>query len=230
MSSQVNELRLQVERLTYDNKEGTITIDILKEQNQDTKNELDEFKKQIVELKSQQKDTSVEEKEKKKQEKMAIMMAKFDTQGAFSEKDEQLRELLAKLEEIDSDADVTKLSADDTTAIRRQLADGQTLLRETVDRLRHTQEENEVIIRRRDELEERVRQLEEEYEELLGACIFFDPKHIAKIRYYTFTEKTIHDEEASNIDIADSVAELKVGHMYYRRYNCAKRIHLTEQA
>lgn len=79
MSGQLNELRLQVERLDYDNKESIITIDILKEQNQDTKGELDELKKTITELKSSQKDASVEDKEKRKQEKMAMMMAKFDT-------------------------------------------------------------------------------------------------------------------------------------------------------
>ena len=82
MSSQLNELRLQVERLDYDNKEGVITIDILKEQNQDARNELEELKKMIAELKAAaQKDASVEDKEKRKQEKMAMMMAKFDTVG-----------------------------------------------------------------------------------------------------------------------------------------------------
>lgn len=81
MSSQLNELRLQVERLDYDNKEGVITVDILKEQNADAKAELDELKKQISELKVSQKDASTEDKEKRKQEKMALMMAKFDTVG-----------------------------------------------------------------------------------------------------------------------------------------------------
>ena len=81
MSGQLNELRLQVERLNYDNKEGVITIDILKEQNQDAKNELEELKKSLAELKTTQKDASVEEREKRKQEKMAMMMAKFDTVG-----------------------------------------------------------------------------------------------------------------------------------------------------
>ena len=78
MSSQLNELRLQVERLDYDNKEGAITIDILKEQNQDAKGELEELRKQILELKNTQKDALAEDKEKRKQEKMAMMMAKFD--------------------------------------------------------------------------------------------------------------------------------------------------------
>jgi kinesin family protein 5 len=118
MSSQLNDLKLQVERLDYDNKEGIITIDILKEQNQDANAELDELRKQIAELKISQKDgSSAEDKEKRKQEKMAMMMAKFDSvscsenltlhsylllrgaqQGAFSEKDEQLRQILSKLD------------------------------------------------------------------------------------------------------------------------------------
>lgn len=41
-------------------------------------------------------------------------------------------------------------------------------MRETVDRLRQSQEENEMISRRRDELEARVSTLEADYEELLG--------------------------------------------------------------
>jgi hypothetical protein len=81
MSTQLNELRLQVERLDYDNKEGVITIDILKEQNQDARNELEELKKLIAELQTAQRDASIEDKEKRKQEKMALMMAKFDTVG-----------------------------------------------------------------------------------------------------------------------------------------------------
>ncbi|KAK7693379.1 hypothetical protein QCA50_002947 [Cerrena zonata] len=189
MSGNLNELRLQVERLDYDNKESMITIDILKEQNQDGKNELEELKKIIADLKAAQKDASAEDKEKRKQEKMALMMAKFDAQGTFSEKDEQLRQLLAKLDTIDNDASLSTLSHDDIVAIRRQLVDGQALIRETVDRLRQSQEENEMHTRRRDELESRVSGLEAEYEELL--------------------EKTINDEEVSNVDVAESMAELK---------------------
>ncbi|KAK0459753.1 kinesin heavy chain [Desarmillaria tabescens] len=203
MSSQINELRLQVERLDYDNKEDVITIDILKEQNADSKNELEELKKQIAELKSAQKESSAEDKEKRKQEKMALMMAKFDTQGAFSEKDDQLRQILAKLDAADS---VSSLTADDLTAIRRQLAEGQSLVRETVDRLRQSQEENEMIIRRRDELESRVASLETEYEELL--------------------EKTIHDEETSNVDIAESMADLK--NKLEAQYAAKRDAHLSE--
>ncbi|KAA1471145.1 kinesin heavy chain [Dentipellis sp. KUC8613] len=208
MSAQLNELRLQVERLDYDNKEGVITIDILKEQNLDSKNELEELKKTIADLKSSQKDVSTEDKEKRKQEKMALMMAQFDTQGTFSEKDEQLRQILAKLDTIDSDTAVSTLSVDDITQVRRQLAEGQSLIRDTVDRLRQRQEENEMITRRKDELESRLAALEAEYEELL--------------------EKTIHDEETSNVDLAESMAELK--NKLEAQYAAKRDAHVNEVA
>lgn len=51
------------------------------------------------------------------------------------------------------------------------MSEGQSMVRETVDRLRQSQEENEMVTRRRDELEARVAALETEYEELLGECL-----------------------------------------------------------
>lgn len=79
MSAQLNELRMQLERLDYENKEGAITADTLKEQNADLVNELEELKKTIQDLRSMLKDPSAEDKERKKAEKMAQMMAQFDT-------------------------------------------------------------------------------------------------------------------------------------------------------
>ena len=66
-------------------------------------------------------------------------------------------------------ATISSLTVDDVVAARRQLTEAQSLVRETLDRLRQSQEENEMITRRRDELEGRLSTLEAEYEELLGA-------------------------------------------------------------
>jgi kinesin family protein 5 len=223
MATTLNELRLQLERLDYDNKESLITIDILKEQQTDSSAEIEELRKQVIEVKSSGKEGGEkEDKEKKKAEKMALMMAKFDTvsytrlhprgprpnhtkrssivldlqQGAFSEKEEQLRATIAKLDSIDSESELSgSLTSEDLTLLRRQLTEGQTLLRDTVDRLRQSQEENELLTRRRDEVEGRLATLEAEYEELL--------------------EKTIQDEEKSDVDVAESMADLKVRHIPY---------------
>ncbi|KAF8350691.1 kinesin heavy chain [Amanita rubescens] len=164
MSSSLNELRLQVERLTYDNKEGLISIDILKEQNHDLKDELEKLKSALADTEAAKSDASQEDKEKRKQEKMALMMAEFDAQGAFSERDEQLRQLVLKLENMETPE---LLTSEDVIAIRRQLVDGQHVLKETSDKLRQLQKEQEVMVRKKDEVEARFTTLEVEYEELL---------------------------------------------------------------
>ncbi|KAG8983405.1 hypothetical protein FRB90_006057, partial [Tulasnella sp. 427] len=80
MSTQLNDLRLQLQRLDYESKEGKITVDILKDQNQELSRELEELQKSLNELKVTSKDSAAaEDKERKKAEKMALMMAKFDT-------------------------------------------------------------------------------------------------------------------------------------------------------
>ena len=55
--------------------------------------------------------------------------------------------------------------------MRRQLHDGQNLIRETLDRLRQSQEESEMNARKRDEIETRLAALEAEYEELIGESV-----------------------------------------------------------
>lgn len=44
MATELNELRLQIERLQYDNKEGTIMLDSVKEQNVELTNEIEELR------------------------------------------------------------------------------------------------------------------------------------------------------------------------------------------
>lgn len=130
-------------------------------------------------------------------------------QGAFSEKDEQLRQILVKLDNMDNGS-TEDLSSEDFTAIRRQLSEGQNLLRETVERLRQSQEENDMMARRRDELEARVTTLETDYEELLGKSAGFVHERQMTNYFWKRTEKTINDEETNNVDVAEMMADLKV--------------------
>jgi kinesin family protein 5 len=88
-----------------------------------------------------------------------------------------MRQLIAKLDAIESDPEAQSLTTEDVTQLRRQLAEGQSLVRETVDRLRQKQEESDLLTRRKDELESRLSTLETEYEELLGAHHWFRSMH-----------------------------------------------------
>ncbi len=88
-----------------------------------------------------------------------------------------MRQIIAKLDAIESDPEAPSLTTEDVTQLRRQLAEGQSLVRETVDRLRQKQEEGDLLTRRKDELESRLSTLETEYEELLGTRRWFRSVH-----------------------------------------------------
>lgn len=78
MTSELSELRLQLQKISYESKENAITVDSLKEANQDLMAELEELKKNLAEMRLANKEASDGEKEKKKAEKMAQMMSGFD--------------------------------------------------------------------------------------------------------------------------------------------------------
>lgn len=63
------------------------------------------------------------------------------------------------------------MSPDDIATLRRQLEDTTVSLREQQDKSKQVHEENDLLTRRRDELEQRLGTLEQEYEELLGASL-----------------------------------------------------------
>ncbi|SDA00121.1 BZ3500_MvSof-1268-A1-R1_Chr9g10456 [Microbotryum saponariae] len=205
MASELSDLRLQVERLVYESKEGAITTDSLKDQNAELSAELEELKryhlqKTMSELKVTQKSATQEGKDKKKAEKMAAMMAGLDA-GGMSEKEAEIRASLARLDEA-STAD-QPLSAEDLTTLRRQLEDSHSLVREHQERSKRTQEENEILTRRKDELETRLAGLEAEYEELLDKSLIEDErgaeadvqeiKHKLETQYAMKLEAAVHD-------------------------------------
>ncbi|GAA6032440.1 hypothetical protein JCM8097_008176 [Rhodosporidiobolus ruineniae] len=173
MTGEVADLRLQLERLVYESKEAAITSDSLKEQNAELERELEELRRSMSDLKSTQKSAEQEGKDKKKAERMAAMMAGLNA-GGMSEKEAEIRASLARLDDaVSSDK---PLSADDIVLLRRQLEDSSVSLREQGDRSKQVQEENELLLRRRDELEQRLTTLEQEYEELLDKTLAEDER------------------------------------------------------
>lgn len=78
MTTELTDLRLQLQKISYESKENAITVDSLKESNQDLVAELEELKRNLSEMRISTKDSASNEKEKKKAEKMAEMMSGFD--------------------------------------------------------------------------------------------------------------------------------------------------------
>lgn len=89
------------------------------------------------------------------------------SQGGLSEKEAEIRASVARLDEAAQSSQ--PLSPEDLAHLRRQLEDSSVLVREQQDKSKQVGEENELLLRRRDELEQRLATLEQEYEELLGA-------------------------------------------------------------
>ena len=164
MSTELSELKLQVERLTYESKEAAILAEATKEQNNDLSAELEEVRKSLAELKAAQRSATNESKERKKAEKLAQLMGNFES-GAVSEKEEQIRATLLRLDQaVESEA---ALSAGDMSLLRTQLVESESMAREQSEKAQKTVEDYDLLVRRKEELEMRVTSLEQECEELL---------------------------------------------------------------
>lgn len=118
MTAELNEIKLQLERVTYEHKEAGITMDIIKEQNTDLSNELEELRKNFSEGSrvagaGGSRDPDAEERDRRRMERVERMMKDLHTDG-FNDKEAAIRESLAKL-------DQTSMSSEDSAQVREQM-------------------------------------------------------------------------------------------------------------
>ncbi|KAG0238950.1 hypothetical protein BGX31_003141 [Mortierella sp. GBA43] len=184
-SLKLDALKLQLEKATHDNREGTITVESLREVNEDLSKQVDELKEKLTEMRLAQKESSEGEKEKKKMEKMAQMMADLDPSGEISAKEAQLRESLFKLETPGG------LTPEETVAIRKEISQSRTVIEQHEQTITDLHRENAALTLKRDELEMRLQAAELEYMELL--------------------DKTIAEEEEANssMNVLETISELR---------------------
>ncbi|MCJ1231071.1 Kinesin heavy chain [Toensbergia leucococca] len=171
LNGEIHELKMQLERINFEGKEASITMDGLKEANSELTVELDEVKQQLLDFRMSAKETGaiLDEKEKKKTERMAQMMASFDLAGeGFSENEKNMRACIDHIEALHA-ASVTG----ETIALA-ELGDLKTKLLETQSTVRQAEmalnarvplDDNQS--RRKEALEERLAAVESDYEEIL---------------------------------------------------------------
>ncbi|KAF1997339.1 kinesin-domain-containing protein [Amniculicola lignicola CBS 123094] len=171
MTSEVNELRMHVEKLNFEGKEALITMDSLKEANAELTAELDEVKQSLLDARMSAKETSaiLDEKEKKKAERMAQMMAGFDLGGeVFSENERSIRKMIEQIDALhEMSASGEAVAPDELQDLRRKLVETQGIVRQAELSLTARGEEDLVHLRRREALEGRVVDLQKSYEDLL---------------------------------------------------------------
>jgi len=167
LSSEVNEFKMQVERLVFESKEAQISMDALKEQNNELTTELDEAKQQLLDVKMHAKESSVEmnEKERKKAEKMAKMMAGFDL-GAdvFSDNEQSIAEAVQYIDSLMEHG--ASIPPEELKKLKQRLLETQGLVRQA-ELTAFSASTGEKEMRRRQELEDRLEALQNEYEDLL---------------------------------------------------------------
>ncbi|KAI9209831.1 P-loop containing nucleoside triphosphate hydrolase protein [Polychytrium aggregatum] len=194
----VNEVTLQLEKVTYENKENSITVDSLREANQELNKEIEGLKKQVIEAQASKPVVVVneEDKEKKKQEKMEQMMAEFDPSGFMSDKEKQIRDTLSKLaymkENSSPPTDPAEIESQHRELLeaKTQVAQQTQIIDELTTKAKAATDDVTLLTQRKQELEQKLANLEAEYEELL--------------------DKTIQEEEQNaSVDIAAVIQDLK---------------------
>ena len=171
LSSEVNELKMQLERVAFESKEASITMDGLKEANSELTTELDEVKQNLLDMRMSAKETSVafDEKEKKKAERMAKMMAGFDLgDEAFSDNESKIRGCIEHVDEMHRTSAAGEMVAlDALLELKTRLVEAQGVVRQAELNLHALPEDGDDRSRRRHDLEERLFSVEHEYQELL---------------------------------------------------------------
>ncbi|KAL8712580.1 MAG: hypothetical protein Q9220_003111 [cf. Caloplaca sp. 1 TL-2023] len=171
LNAEVSELRMQLERVYFEGKEAAITMDSLKEANSELTIELDDVKQQLLDVRLSAKETTsvLEEKERKKAERMAQMMSAFDTGGdEFSNDKRKLRDCLEQVSHLhEATMAGEAIAAFDLEELRDRLLEAQGVVQQAGRNLHADAENGDDRSRRRDTLEDRLLQVEKQYEALL---------------------------------------------------------------
>ncbi|PNP45867.1 kinesin heavy chain [Trichoderma gamsii] len=170
LTTEVNEFKMQLERLNFEGKEAQITMDALKEANSELTTELDDMKQQLLDAKMSAKETgaALDEKEKKKAEKMAKMMAGFELgTDVFSENERSIAETIKHIDTLLEQSSIgDHIAPDEFKALRAKMVETQGIVRQA-ELSMYSGSSNDLDARRRQELEARLEALQQEYEEVL---------------------------------------------------------------
>lgn len=171
LNSQVNDLKMQLERIAFENKEASITMDGFKEANSELTAELDEVKQQLLDVRVSAKETNavLEEKERKKSERMAQMMAGFDMGDEVLSDNEikiqQCVEQIDLLHELSAAGEV--VAPDALQELKVKLLDAQAAVCQADVHSSRLTDQGEDRIQRRKDIDQRLAMVEYEYQSLL---------------------------------------------------------------
>lgn len=183
LTTETNEFKMQLERLSFESKEAQITMDALKEANSELTTELDDVKQQLLDIKMNAKETGAafDEKEKRKAEKMAKMMAGFDLGGeVFSDNERSISEAIEQIDKLHGVCVVgDNIAPDELKDLRARLVATQGIVRQAELSMFGTSD-REGDSRRRHELEAKLETLHQQYEDLLVKNL--NERHVDEVK------------------------------------------------
>lgn len=171
LQSEANDFKMQMEKIQFESKETMITMDSLKEANTELTSELDEVKQQLLDAKISVSETNaaLDEKEKKKAERMAQMMAGFDLgTEPLNENELTIRKAITRVDRLyDISCEGNYVAPDDLDELRKKLVEAQGIVRQAEVSLVQRGEHDEAMIKRREMLEARLEEVENQYQDAL---------------------------------------------------------------
>ncbi|KAF2690047.1 kinesin-domain-containing protein [Lentithecium fluviatile CBS 122367] len=204
---ELNELKMQVEKLNFEHKEAFITMDGLKDANSELTAELDDVKQQLLDARMNAKETNaaMDEKKKKKAEAMAQMMAGFDLGGeVFSENERTIRKIIEQLDALyDMSSSGEAVAPDAIQEVREKVVETQGIVRQAELSLTARNDEDSAHARRREALEVRFAELQQAYEEILERNLSDADKEEIKEK---LAEAYVARQE-SNIELAEELKQ-----------------------
>ena len=171
MTEKLNRAELELQKISFQSREDSITMDSLKEANRELETEMDSIRQQLLDVKMSAKETNaaLDEKERKKQDRMAKMMAGFNLGGdAFSENERKIQVLLEQIDSLHQTSSAGEAVAPDSfEQLRAQLVETQGFVRQAELHLNDRTDLTELQDSKRLQLEQQIAAAEKQYQDLL---------------------------------------------------------------
>lgn len=169
LQADLNDTKMLLEKIQFENKEQGISLDGLKEANMELQSELETLKKQLFTLRLQRSDsmpTGMEDvsRGKRKEEMMKEMMAGFPELGL--QDGSRVNSVLSKMNNTE-----TALSREEAEILRAALDESRALSRQTEKLLKARAEDADTLAVVNEGLERKLGEMEEAYAELLAKKI-----------------------------------------------------------
>jgi kinesin family member 5 len=169
LMSELNEAKLGWEKIQFEMKEQSISLDGLKDANAELHSELEDLKKEMLALRLQKNDSTQAQEDvnrgRRKEEMMKEMMASFPDLSL--QDGSRVNSVLTKLDS----SSITSLSREDADILRAAFEESQALSLQTEKLLKARTDDSNTITLVNESLEKRIEEMEQSYTQLLSTKI-----------------------------------------------------------